>query len=117
MRLIALEPRWLGKPYFDEQQERQNNRIVAFSSAEASGIEFLCPLCFESKGENHSVICWDGTVPGYFGPAPGRWDRQGDGFEDLTLVGAGDQSDSVLLTTKGGCQAHLFVRGGEIVFC
>jgi hypothetical protein len=43
-------------------------------------------------------------------PTPGRWDFQGTGLQDLTLVAG---SSSVLLT--GGCRAHFFVRDGEIV--
>ena len=118
MRLTELEPRLMGRPYID-REGRQSWRTDALSIAYAAGIQFLCPICFEKNGGpvgTHTVVCWDGSVPPVFVPTPGRWDRQGDSFENLTLVGAGEKSDSVLLTTEGGCKAHFFVRNGEIEF-
>lgn len=82
---------------------------------EADGVEFLCPKCFAANGGpsgTHAVICWSPSVPQDTSPTPGRWQLQGSGLDDLTLVAG---SSSVLL--KGGCGAHFFVRSGAIVDC
>lgn len=76
---------------------------------------FLCPKCFAANGGNvgtHSCICWRPCVPQTEDPKPGRWEFEGSGLSDLTLVAG---SSSVLL--QGGCDAHFFVRAGEIVMC
>ena len=115
MRLLDLQPSFHGAPYINER----GNEIHPYAEtlAEAAGVIFLCPVCFEkNKGPvgTHAILCWNGTVPEEFSPGPGRWDMQGTGFEDLTLVGANGKSDSVQLTSKGGCQAHFHVRNGMI---
>ena len=85
---------------------------------EADGVRFLCPVCFEkNRGRvgTHMVLCWRPQVPlvGTDGraiaPGPGRWEFQGTGISDLTLVAG---SSSILLL--GGCNAHFFVRNGVI---
>ena len=76
---------------------------------------FLCPRCFQTNQGpvgTHRVICWRPHVPQSFFPVPGRWEMEGSGLSDLTLVAG---SSSVLL--RGGCDAHFFVRGGEIQMC
>lgn len=81
--------------------------------AEADGLQFLCPKCWEAnqgpKG-THSVLCWSPKVPQTTSPTPGRWDMKGTGIADLTLVAG---SSSVAL--QGGCKAHFFIRNGEII--
>lgn len=82
------------------------------SFAEADGVMFLCPKCFEVNGGSvgtHSVICWRPRVPQTWNPKPGRWEFEGSSLDDLTLVAG---SSSVLLT--GGCEAHFYVRRGHI---
>jgi hypothetical protein len=84
--------------------------------AHAEGILFLCPKCFiENKGVagTHSVICWRPCVPDHVEPKPGRWEFQGTGFSDLTLVA---HQSSVHLTGEG-CGAHFRMEKGEIRFC
>jgi len=82
--------------------------------AEADGIMFLCPTCFEKNGGpsgTHRVICNRPRVPqSEYRAGPGRWEFDGTGFDDLTLV-AGSSS----IALQGGCGAHFFVRGGEII--
>lgn len=81
--------------------------------AEADGVLFLCPKCFEANGGEvgtHSVICWRPRVPPDVCPRPGRWEFHGTGLGDLTLVAG---SSSVLL--QAGCAAHFCVRAGAIV--
>lgn len=61
----------------------------------------------------HRIICWRPRVP--ITPSmvgPGRWDFEGTGYDDLSLV-AGSSSVQIL----GGCAAHFFVRAGEVVAC
>lgn len=81
--------------------------------AEAHGVMFLCPKCYQANsGEvgTHSVICWFvGKVPDDADPKPGRWHPGGSGLDDLTFTGPG--AASVLLTS--GCGWHGFVRQGR----
>jgi hypothetical protein len=80
----------------------------------ADGVQFLCPTCFQKNGGprgTHLVICWRPHISQSMTPRPGRWQLQGTSLEDLTLV-AGSSSVQI----KGGCNAHFFVRNGEIVF-
>jgi hypothetical protein len=81
----------------------------------ADGVWFLCPQCFRANGGpagTHMVICWRPRVPQSRDPRPGRWEFQGAGLADLSLVAG---SSSVQLTSA--CRAHFFVRGGRVVFC
>jgi hypothetical protein len=87
-------------------------RHVDILFPEADGIFFLCPVCFvtnQGRVGTHGIICWKPHVPQTMPPGPGRWDFQGTGLQDLTLVAG---SSSILL--KGGCNAHFFIRNGEI---
>ena len=119
MKLTALKPKWFGMPYFDvDGCERWPS---ARNTKQAFGIRFLCPVCFKANGGpvgTHAIMCWDDRVPQDFAPAPGRWNRLGRGFATLTLVGGRrggkKRSNSVLLTSKGGCRAHFHVRDGMI---
>jgi hypothetical protein len=109
MRLLDLDPCFLRR-IDDKSYWRED---VPF--AEADGVLFLCPKCFVTNNGpvgTHSVLCWRPHVPQTMSPKPGRWEFQGTGLEDLTLVAG---SSSVLLL--GGCCAHFFVRAGEIVDC
>jgi len=80
--------------------------------AEADGLFFLCPKCFEqNRGPigTHAIICWRPHVAAERDPKPGRWEFTGTGLCDLTLVAG---SSSILLTS--GCKAHFFVNNGSI---
>ena len=92
-----------------------HHRQLVETLAEADGVKFLCPKCFAENGGAvgvHSIICWSPEVPQDTFPTPGRWSMQGASLTDLTLVAG---PSSVLLT--GGCQAHFFVRNGQIEMC
>lgn len=84
------------------------------SLAEAQGIRFLCPKCFQANGGakgTHSVLCWfEDKVPDDLAPGPGRWNPTGSGFEDLSFV-PGKKSNSVLLL--GACGWHGFIQNGD----
>lgn len=106
MRLSQLEPEFLAR-----DDDRRCHRVATL--AEADGIKFKCPLCFQRNGGavgTHSIICWQPHVPQTTHPTPGRWSFHGTGFGDLTLVAG---SSSILLTA--GCQWHGFITAGEIV--
>lgn len=107
LRLTDLSPRWL-------RRDADDSWMQDVPLAEAHGVMFLCPKCFEANGRSpigvHSVICWRPSVPQTTRPTPGRWEFQGSSFEDLTLVAG---SSSVAL--QGGCEAHFFIRDGAIV--
>jgi hypothetical protein len=105
MRLTDLSPEWL-------KVETPTRFTIVDSIEKADGIYFLCPKCWAANGGPvgvHGVICWRPHVPNPPTPGPGRWEFQGTGFTDLTLVAG---SSSVLLV--GGCAAHFFIRSGEI---
>lgn len=87
----------------------------------ADGISFVCPLCWlafkpEAHGKDgpqivrgvHSVLCWRPRVPAGIDPGPGRWEMQGTGISDVTLV-AGSSSIHLL----AGCGWHGYVQNGE----
>ena len=89
----------------------------------ADGILFVCPLCWlafkpQAHGKDgpqivrgvHSVLCWRPRVPAGIDPGPGRWELQGTGIGDVTLV-AGSSS----IQLQGGCNWHGYVRNGECV--
>lgn len=110
MKLTDLEPEFYR---IDDESTYHAVKTVA----EADGIMFDCPKCFQTNGGpvgTHKVMCWRPHVPQTMRPAPGRWEMQGTGFDDLTLVAG---SSSVFLTGEGGCKAHFFVRGGNIEMC
>lgn len=106
MKLTELEPQFLKR--IDDKHFRDVDTL-----AEADGIVFLCPKCFAGNGNRrpgvHSVICWRPHVPQSTPPTPGRWEFQGAGYHDLSLVAG---SSSILL--KGGCEWHGFITNGEI---
>lgn len=105
MRLTDLEPRFLKITSPTTFQDVD-------TIAEADGVIFLCPKCSATNGGpvgTHSVICWRPHVGQEHDPKPGRWEFQGTGLHDLTLVAG---SSSILL--KGGCEWHGFIRNGEV---
>jgi hypothetical protein len=107
VKLTNLEAEFLKR--MDDQKSRRVESID-----EADGVMFLCPVCFQANGGpvgTHAVICWRPRVPSHIDPKPGRWEFEGTGLHDLTLVAG---SSSILLTA--GCRAHFFIRNGEIVF-
>ncbi len=110
MRLRDLEPKLLKMPV-------GNVWSPAESLAEAKGIQFLCPRCFEKNGGpvgTHGVVCWFVGVPGDIPPGPGRWTPSGTGIDDLTFVpGTPPRMCSVQLTGPG-CGAHFHITRGGI---
>ena len=107
MRLSELEPTFLKRT--GDLTHRQIHDI-----READGIMFLCPVCYKANNGpigTHSIICWQPHVPKDVSPKPGRWAFNGTNYEDLTLVAG---SSSILLT--GGCNAHFFIRKGNIEY-
>jgi hypothetical protein len=110
LRLLDLQPEWLA---LTSEREFRRLEAAGVDIRQPDGIKFLCPKCFAANGGpkgTHAVICWRPSVPQTVPPRPGRWEFQGTGFADLSLVAG---SSSVLL--KGGCNAHFFVRSGQIV--
>lgn len=107
MKLAELRPQFIALQ--DPRHWRHVESIIA-----ADGIVFLCPKCFAANGREahgtHSVVCWTPGVPHELQPGPGRWAFEGTGYGDLSLVAG---SSSVALT--GGCEAHFFVRAGEVI--
>jgi hypothetical protein len=110
MRLVELEPEWLQ--WLDATHWRMVPAI-----AEATGISFLCPRCFETNAGpvgTHRIICWSRSrgVPDGAEPGPGRWQLLGSSFEDLTLDAEPGKSRSILLTS--GCSWHGYITAGAV---
>jgi hypothetical protein len=107
MKLTELFPRFLKR--IDDNHFQSVDTV-----AEADGLTFICPKCFEANGKQrpgvHSIICWAPSVPQTTQPKPGRWELIGRSLDDLTLRAG---SSSILLTS--GCAAHFFITNGEIV--
>lgn len=85
------------------------------SMDDADGVWFDCPKCFLANGGpvgTHAILCWRPRVPPGIDPSPGRWELQGTGMADLTLV-AGSSS----IALQGGCAAHFYIRNGAIEMC
>lgn len=95
----------------DDRAARSVNTV-----AEADGVFFLCPKCFETnKGPvgTHGVHCWFKGVPDSYVPGPGRWNPSGTTIDDLSLVPPGMCS----VQLNGGCNAHFLVTNGQIAYC
>lgn len=121
MRLVELEPKFIRREiqHCDHglsdacsfvHTEPQEHEVWAPVEAieEADGILFLCPKCWKGGPVGaHPVICWRLRVPPEVQPNPGRWEFEGKGFEDLSLVAG---SSSVRL--EGGLQRALPRREG-----
>ena len=106
MRLSELNPQFLKAE--SKTTFRRDGDIKS-----ADGVMFLCPKCYNGTSVGvHSVICWQPTVSPEMQPSPGRWLIMGDSIDNLSLVAG---SSSVKLS--GGCDAHFFIRNGEIVDC
>ena len=110
LTLVELEAHFIGQPYINERGNAVYPR--ADTLAEAKGVQYLCPKCFEKNGGRvgtHGIINFCPEVGQEFRPTPGRWNLCGTGLHDLSLVNG---SSSVGLT--GGCSAHFFVTDGRI---
>ena len=91
--------------------------------ADADGVMFLCPVCFEKNhGEvgTESMICWQPHIPQTVNPAPGRWKFHGTSIDDLTFDNGKDEKGNTRASSvqvNGGCNAHYHVRNGQIEIC
>ncbi|MCA0447651.1 MAG: hypothetical protein LCH54_15625 [Bacteroidetes bacterium] len=116
MRLITLSPQFLKLDILPgENPAAANHHHVVSDINNADGIWFLCPKCYMDGGMTgkgvHSIICWTPKVSTEVNPKPGRWNLVGTNFRDISLVAG---SSSILL--NGGCNAHFWIRDGEIIF-
>lgn len=108
MKLLDLEPQFLQ--FYESPEGRFFKHVDTIE--EATGIRFLCPLCWtKNKGpiRTHAIICWTPKVPADLEPKPGRWNLVGKGLDDLSLVAG---SSSILLTA--GCRWHGHINNGEV---
>lgn len=107
MPLAELEPRFL-------RRNAPGTWATIQAIGDADGVMFLCPVCFQQNAGpvgTHVVLCWRPRVPLTESPGPGRWEFEGTGLADLSLVAG---SSSVFLTSPGGCGAHFHVRSGMV---
>lgn len=111
MKLTGLEPELLRYAPRDGHVYHEQAPTIA----DAQGVLFLCPVCFQANGGpvgTHAVLCWfrGRGVPDDATPGPGRWEVSGTGFADLTL------SPSVNLDVPGatGCRWHGWIQNGEV---
>lgn len=118
-RIIGDPETWRERGCPTEEYQREVDYIIPVDSlAEAQGVKFLCPKCFEANGGRvgtHGVVCWfrHRGVPEDANPKPGRWTPEGTGLDDLTFVpGDPPVAKSVLLPGEG-CGWHGFVENGN----
>lgn len=110
MKLAELEPMFVKRSGTD------GSYAILDSIEGADGLQLLCPICFlKNNGAvgTHSILCWTPNVPLSVTPGPGRWELQGKGIGDLTLIGK--PTSSVKL--EGGCRAHFVIESGEVHIC
>lgn len=108
MKLTDLDPQFL---HIDDSSHYAHVAHVE----DADGVSFLCPKCFVANGgpvRTHQILCWRPRVSQDISPTPGRWEFEGTGYHDLTLVAG---SSSILLSNPDGCGAHFFIRRGDVV--
>ena len=105
MRLTELEPEWVNVSDHGHMRflDSNSHQLVHYgveelhegehseTQAQAQGVMFLCPVCFQRNGGavgTEHVLLWfrDRGVPDAETPGPGRWLATGTGFEDLTLA-------------------------------
>lgn len=113
IKLTDLEPSFLR---YQKDKEGRVHFLTVDTLADAMGVEFLCPKCFETNGGKigtHGVVCWSRSrgAPEGVQPGPGRWKIDGTSFEDLTLnADAPSKKRSVQL--HGGCGWHGYITDG-----
>lgn len=115
MKLTSLDPSFQRCEFRGDGKEFH---CEVATIAEAQGVEFLCPKCFEKNGGpvgTHVVVCWSRSrgTPDAASPGPGRWKISGTGFDDLTLD-ADPPSSARSVDLKGGCRWHGFVTNGQV---
>jgi hypothetical protein len=115
MRLLDLNPRFIGG-----YQDGGFRELPSVDGAQ--GILFLCPVCWQKNGGpvgTESMICWFTNplnaqqVPDSAYPGPGRWRRDGETLDTLTLGPGVTGARSVMVTNH----AHYYVTNGEVTFC
>lgn len=109
-RIIVDQETWRerGCPSEDVTEPREHLIIVP-TLAEAQGIFFLCPKCFQ--GHNCHISFADRGVPDNLGTHNNdgnsvRWTESGTGLADLTT------KPSIQL--QGGCNWHGFITNGDV---
>lgn len=102
MRLIELEPKFLRIIKF------KNDWVLTDDFSKADGIWFYCPKCFPNKKvSNHRIVCWQPHIQQSESLSVGRWYFIGSDYYDLSLIKGS-------FSIKSGCQAHFYIRNGEI---
>lgn len=116
-RIVGDPLTWKPGDPTEEYTGPRHYQVTVDTLAEAQGIHFLCPKCFEKNGGTvgtHGVCCWSRSrgVPDDVDPGPGRWVLDGTGIDDLTLNAEASQTRSVQL--EGGCAWHGYITNGEV---
>jgi hypothetical protein len=112
MRLTLLAPKLLRYVDF-------GRHLYVQTIAEADGLWFICPKCYESHGGfvgTHGIICWGPRVATDVMPGPGRWALQGDTLENISL-GPAYPGANFSVQLNGACEWHGFVQNGEVTTC
>ena len=105
MRLVELDPRWVGSGG-PGVQDAQGNAVPARAGI---GLMFKCPCGCSVPCFVHFSNPMDGGPP-VSGGAP-TWVRVGEDFETITLT------PSILRSRGCEKQWHGFITNGEIITC
>lgn len=118
MKLIDLEPRWIGINGWDAADGTQYYTVGGLYKRGPGGVSFQCPTHSRRCGEcgqwipgSHRLAVWfanpaDGLPPER--SAEHKWTRDGESFETLTL------SPSVNAQMSDPNCWHGFIINGEI---
>lgn len=111
MKLVDLNPRWMGAGGEGVFSRGPNGELVPAPKRHGVGVIMDCPC--GNKDEGHQLYVPFANPLDGGGPFDERgWQRVGDTFETLTL------SPSVLRDkAKGGCGWHGWFRNGEVIAC
>ena len=103
MKLIELNPRWVGAggPGIQDKSGKQLPERIGI------GMSFECP-CGNCEGRTY--VDFENPKDGglRYGTGP-HWRRTGDSFETLTLT------PSLHNQEEGGCGWHGYITNGEVV--
>ena len=116
MRLVDLDPRWVGAGGEGVYHRGPNGDLIPAPERHGVAITFRCPCGTHQRDDEYDT---DRVVVEFNNPLDGgpphdprpaaRWDRTGDTFETLTIRPS--------IQRIGGCGWHGYITNGEAATC